>query len=138
MLVAIAVMVPLTLASVSGVLVTMRSSAESETTQRLQVALTSATEDLSSLPYVPCADAESLTEALLEWRLLDELLPGDVADADVEVVGVAHRSPSGGFRANCGDDKGAQQLTVRVSDGDESLRGTVVVRDPAARIGAGR
>ena len=59
-LIAMAVMVPLTLSSAMGIMTAVRASDQAEQRQELNVALTNATESIRALPYVPCASTEDL------------------------------------------------------------------------------
>ncbi|HRW40896.1 MAG TPA: hypothetical protein P5193_05045, partial [Microthrixaceae bacterium] len=66
-LVGIAVMVPLTLASVSGLLLGMKVSSSTQTDQRMETELTAATEDLAATPYLICGTAGEYQQMLEAW-----------------------------------------------------------------------
>ena len=140
-LVGIAVMVPLTLASVSGLLLGMKVSSSTQTDQRMETELTAAAEDLAATPYLICGTAGEYQQMLEAWsgKLGVERTPQEQARRpDVGVTGIeywdAERSR---FRSGCPGDDGAQRLTVTVfrrdADGIDSVRGTVVKRNPDAR-----
>lgn len=142
-LVGIAVMVPLTLASVSGLMFGIKVSASTQTEQRLEVALTAAAEDLKSVPYLTCGTSKEYQQLLDGW--------GDALDADVvaksatsepaeTVVAVEYwDSAKGRFRTKCSQDDGAQRLrvTVTTTGGAEgsatTATGTVVKRNALTR-----
>jgi hypothetical protein len=136
-LVGIAVMVPLTLASVSGLMLAVRTSDATERHQRLEMALSSATEDLKALPYLRCGLADQYDELYEQFLapLTGELLPSEELPVP-QVVEVDYWSRTkDGFLGSCSGDDGAQRLTVQVSEEGEVLTGTVVTRDPTARVG---
>lgn len=136
-LVGMAVMIPLTLASVSGLMVAVNASDASERHQRMELALSSATEDLKALPYLPCGVAAEYDELYEQWLgpLTSELIPSQQLPA-AKVVGVGYWSRTkDGFLGSCTGDDGAQRLTVRVEEDGDVRTGTVVIRDPAARVG---
>lgn len=140
-LVGIAVMVPLTLASVSGLLLGMKVSDSTRTDQRMEVELTAATEDLAAAPYLVCGTAHEYQQVLEAWRgKLDvDLVPGEESRRpDAGVTGVEYWDAARSeFRRGCSGDDGAQRLTVTVfrrgGDGIDSTVGTVVKRNSAAR-----
>ena len=71
-------MAPLILAAAMGLLTGIRASANAELAQRVGVAVTTATENLKAMPYLPCASAEEYQTAYTEWlgertpKVLDE------------------------------------------------------------------
>jgi prepilin-type N-terminal cleavage/methylation domain-containing protein len=116
-LIAMAVMVPLTLSSAMGLMTAMRSSDQAEQQQELNVALTNATESIRNLPYVPCASTEDLQRlyrdsggpsAAEPMRVGAQLSPPSI-DA------VAYWDPdSRSYVDRCDVDGGAQRVTVTV------------------------
>ncbi len=145
-LVGIAVMVPLTLASVSGLVLGMKVSSSTQTEQRMEAELTAATEDLTAAPYLICGTAAEYQQMLEGWsgKLSVELIPQEQARRpDVGVTGVQYWDAGRSrFRSDCPGDDGAQRLTITVFrrgvDGIDSIRGTVVKRNPVARVRGGR
>mgnify|MGYP000523486746 CR=1 FL=1 len=93
-LVGIAVMVPLTLASVSGLLLGMKVSSSTQTDQRMETELTAATEDLAATPYLICGTAGEYQQMLEAWsgKLGVERTPQEQARRpDVGVTGIESR-----------------------------------------------
>lgn len=137
-LVGIVVMVPLTLASVSGLMTAVDASDATERQQRLELALSSATEDLKALPYLACGLPDQYDELYEQWLepLTSKLLPSEQLPV-AEVVAVDYWSRTkDGFLDSCSGDDGAQRMTVQVEEDGDVLSGTIVTRDPAARVGA--
>ena len=137
-LVGIVVMIPLTLASISGLMTAVDASDTTERQQRLELALSSATEDLKALPYLACGLPDQYDELYEQWLepLTSELLPSEQLPV-AEVVAVDYWSRTkDGFLDGCSGDDGAQRLTVQVEEDGDVLSGTIVTRDPAARVGA--
>ena len=137
-LVGIVVMIPLTLASISGLMTAVDASDTTERQQRLELALSSATEDLKALPYLACGLPDQYDELYEQWLepLTYELLPSEQLPV-AEVVAVDYWSRTkDGFLDGCSGDDGAQRLTVQVEEDGDVLSGTIVTRDPAARVGA--
>ena len=135
-LVGIAVMVPLTLASVTGLLLGMKVSSGNQVGQQLEVALTTAGEDLKSVPYLICGTSEEYQELLDAWddALSVELVGRRQPSITTTVAAVEYwDSSSGRFRTKCNGDDGAQRLTITVSARDSSTSGTPVKRNAAAR-----
>ncbi|UDY34035.1 hypothetical protein [Dermatobacter hominis] len=136
MLVGIVVMVPLTLASVTGLLLGMRVSTGNEVAQQLEVALTTAGEDLKSVPYLSCGTPEEYQELLDGW---DDVLSVELVSSsrplDTTTVDAVEYwdSSSGRFRTKCNADDGAQRLTITVRGRDGSTTGTTVKRNAAVR-----
>ncbi len=140
-LVGIMVMVPLTLASVSGALLQIHLSARSHQTQALEARLTSVTEDLSAVPFLSCGDAGKYQDLLRSW---DDELATKVVSKGVEPVAKIDsveywNGPSAAFSPKCDGRDAAQRLTVTVI-GTEGVTatGTVVKRDDAVRSEARR
>lgn len=158
-LLGIAIAVPLTLSSVLGMLLAIRTSDAVETQQRMELALSSAAEDLKALPYVTCGTAEDYAELHAKWSesatdvddpaAKVELTsakpatatksatamtksPGAVALPAVNVSSVRFWQGGSDFSERCDSDRGAQQLVLSVQSKGRTLTATVVVRDPAA------
>ena len=148
-LIGVAVMVPLTLASVSGLMLGIKVSASTQLEQRMEVALTAAAEDLKAVPYLSCGtpkEYQSLLDgflvkpvtASLMQRLQPTALRVALRDPSSTVLSVEYwDSANGRFRTKCNKDDGAQRLTVLVtrSDGsvEDSTTGTVVKRNALTR-----
>lgn len=135
-LVGIVVMVPLTLASVSGVVLQTRLSASARQNQSLEVRLTSVTEDLAAVPFLSCAEPEKYQEALRSWN--EELGVKVVSKGNEPVAKIDSVEYWDGQRATfspkCNGADAAQRLTVTViGTGGATATGTVVKRDDAAR-----
>ncbi len=139
-LVGIAVMVPLTLASLSGMMVQIRVSAETEQTQQLEVDLSAAAEDLRTMTYLPCAGPDEYQKAYGVWK---EPLGAKVAAANtpapVRITRVDHwNAQKSAYLAECQGDDGAQRLTIEVEGEGSSATGTVVKRnDDTRKAGSG-
>lgn len=129
-------MVPLTLASVSGVLLQIRLSAEARQTQHLEVQLASVTEDLSVIPYLACGDAAKYQELLRSW---DDELRVEVVSKRIRPVAKIDAveywdGPSAAFIPKCTGDDGAQRLRITVIGADGAkATGSVVKRDESSR-----
>lgn len=140
-LVGIMIMVPLTLASVSGALLQVHLSARSHQTQALEARLTSVTEDLSAVPFLSCGDADKYQELLRSW---DDELAAKVVSKDVEPVAKIDsveywNTASATFSPKCDGIDAAQRLTVTViGAGGVTATGSVVKRDEAVRSEARR
>lgn len=137
-LIATAVMGPLTLASVIGLQVQITSSASAQQSQELQVALTTATENLKAMPYLRCGTAEEYQKLYASWsEPLEASVRPDQLPPRPEIASVQYwQQGKSAYTPNCGDDGGAQQLVVVVAQDDEELTGSVVKRDASARKGA--
>lgn len=131
----IVVMAPLTLASVSGLLLQMKVSTGTQDAQRLEVSLTEAGEDLMAVPYVSCGDPVQYQELLDGWSAaLDPKLVSTSQAPAAKVVAVEYwNSAKGVFLPECVGDDGAQRVTMVTVAADRSARGTVVKRNPATR-----
>lgn len=132
-----AAMVPLTLASVYGLQVSIATSAAAEQRQRLEVTLATVTEDLKSVPYLPCGSAQEYQELYRSWS---EPLSAKVRATEVEpkaaISDVTYwNRGKDAYTSSCGGDDGAQRLTVMVTDGELTADGSLVKRDAAARVG---
>ncbi len=123
-------MAPLILASALGLITGMRASATAEINQRLNVALTTATENVKAMPYLPCGTAEEYQKAYAEW--LGEREPLIVEE---------HRSPaprfvevqywdeaSASYIEKCPSDGGAQRFTLAVAIDGRRAEGNIVTR----------
>lgn len=132
-LIGIGVMMPMTLAAVTGLLLAVETSAAAEQRQELEVALTEATENVRSMPYLPCATPEEYQKVYTLWS---EPLAAKVTDPSagptVTSVSYLHRGKHV-YIPECTGDEAAQRIVVRVSAGDAEVTGSVVKRDPQAR-----
>lgn len=134
-LVGVAIMVPLTLVSLSGMLVQMRVSANTKETQELEVALGTAAEDVRSVPYLRCATADDYQKAYEQWT---GAMPTRVAPANaptpVVVTTVRYwNERQAAFVPECSGDDGAQQLFLKASGTERPVRASVVKRNSDAR-----
>ncbi len=134
-LVGIAVMVPLTLASLSGMMVQIRVSADAEQTQQLEVDLSAAAEDLRAMTYLPCGGADEYQKAYEVWK---EPLAAKVAEvnapAEVRIARVEHwNAQKSAYLSECAGDDGAQRLTIEVVGSRQDATGTVVKRNSDVR-----
>lgn len=132
-LIASAVMAPLILAAALGLLTGMRASANAETTQRLSVAVTTATENLKAMPYLPCGTAEEYQKMYSEW--LGERSPA-VRESQLSPLPVIQDvtywdEASTDFVPKCAADGGAQRLAIAVIIDGSIQEATIVTRDPA-------
>lgn len=136
-LVGVGVMVPLTFASVMGLQLEMKTSSSTQRRQKLEVALTAATEDLKSLPYLSCGTAAEYQKVYDSWDgSLGTELRKDQRPAAPKITFVHYwQHGKDAFVPSCGGDDGAQRLEVTVTDGDVEATGTVVKRDENARVG---
>jgi Tfp pilus assembly protein PilV len=136
-LVGVLVMMPLTLSAALGMLTATGTSAATEQRQKLEIALTTATENLKEMPYLPCANGAEYQKAYAAWN---EPLAAKVADgaqtAAPAIDPVEYWSRAKGtYQAKCSQDDGAQRLTITVANGDRMATGTIVKRNPSARVG---
>jgi ABC-type phosphate transport system substrate-binding protein len=135
-LIGVAVMMPMTLAAAMGLMTAVSASANARTAQELQIALTTATENVKAMPYVECADAEQYQKLYSTWvqPLAAKVVDG-VQTTEPEVLAVAHwQREKGVYTDSCSEDDGAQRVEVSVSVGDQSASGTVVKRNDAASV----
>jgi hypothetical protein len=135
-LVGVAVMVPLTLTSAMGLMVAMNASQAARTEQELQIALSTATENLKVMPYLECGSAEKYQELYRSWvtPIAAKVVDGtQTTEPGIDVVTYWEQS-SGNYRSGCKHDDGAQRLTVTVRSGDHEATGTIVKRDGAASV----
>lgn len=142
MLVAVAVVVPLTLASAMGLLTSIRSSEDAEQRQELNVALSNATETLRTLPYLPCAgpdEYQKLYRGAELPRAGDEMRVGaQLAAPSIESVHYWDEQRQA-YVERCEQDGGAQQVRLTViSDRLGTATGTVVLTDLQDTGGAQR
>lgn len=131
-------MVPLSLASLSGLMVQIKASDAAQRRQVLEVVLASATEDLKALPYLECASATQYQQVLDTWAapITEKVVNADERPtATVSDVSFWRRGKAT-YTTTCGSDDGAQRLTVVARDGDLSATATVVKRDETARVGS--
>ena len=133
-------MVPLTLASLSGMMVQIRVSAETEQTQQLEVDLSAAAEDLRTMTYLPCAGPEEYQKAYELWK--EPLVPKVAAEnspAPVRITRVDHwNAQKSAYLTECSGDDGAQRLTIEVHGEQSTATGTVVKRnDDTRKVGSG-
>lgn len=130
-------MVPMTLAAITGLMLTIRTSDATEVRQRLEVTLSTTTEDLKSVPYLQCGTAEEYQELYQAWStpLEAELVDAERPTAPVVTDVRYWNRGKDAFTDSCGGDDGAQQLTVTVMSRGSSVTGTVVIRDEDARVG---
>ena len=153
-LVASAVMAPLILAAAVGLMTGMRASANAETAQRLEVALTAATEDVKALAYLPCGTPGEYRDAHDRWFAGQELpAAGQAAPAAGQAAPAAGQAaPAAGGRregeprviavhywdqgttsyaTTCTEDGGAQRITVEVDLDGRTAAADVVTRAPS-------
>lgn len=137
-LVGVAVMVPLTLASVTGLMVGIKVSAATEEAQRLEAVLATTTEDLKSVPYLPCGTAAEYQDLYEQWAApLSKELIGDAGAPSPKITAVAYWNRNKAtYTASCSGDDGAQRLIVTISGDDRDATGSVVKRDAVARVGS--
>jgi Tfp pilus assembly protein PilV len=136
-LIGLGVMMPMTLAAAMGMLTATQASAATEQRQELQIALTTATENLKELPYLPCATGEEYQKAYAAWNepLAAKVIDGaQTAAPAIDPVEYWSRAKAA-YQAKCSQDDGAQRLTVTVTNGDRMATGTIVKRNPSARVG---
>lgn len=135
-LIACAVMAPLILAAAMGLLTGIRASANAELAQRVGVAVTTATENLKAMPYLPCASAEEYQTAYTEWlgertpKVLDEHQLPEPRIREVTYWDEASAS----YTPKCSRDGGAQRFTVSVTIDGRTTEANIVTRDPAPSV----
>lgn len=135
-LVGVLVMMPLTLTAAMGLMVTVSASDTAETQQELQIALTTATENIKAMPYLECGSAKQYLELYRTWvpPLAARVVDG-VQTTEPEILEVAYwNRAKAAYTDGCGNDDGAQRLTVTVRSGDSSATGTIVKRDEGASV----
>jgi type II secretory pathway pseudopilin PulG len=133
-LIGIGVMMPMTLAAVTGLLLAVETSAAAEQRQQLEVALTEATENVRSMPYLPCATAEEYQKVYALWSEPLAAKVQDPARPTISSVSHLHREKPV-YTPDCSGDEVAQLVVVSVSAGDTEVTGSVVKRDSGARAG---
>lgn len=136
-LVGVAVMMPLTLAAVTGLLLAVETSSATEQRQELEVALSTATEDMKALPYLQCGSAADYQKLYTTWsQPLAAELVGDQPLPEPAIASVHYwNRGKDSYAGSCGGDDGAQRIAMTVRSGDISVEGSVVKRDPSARVG---
>lgn len=135
-IVGMAVMIPLTLMSATGLMVALSTSQAARTQQDLQIALSTATENAKAMPYLECGTAEQYHELYRSWvaPIAAKVIDGtQTTEPDIEAVAYWEQA-SGAYGAACTQDDGAQRLTVTVRAGDRQQTGTIVKRDGAASV----
>ena len=132
-LIASAVMAPLILAAAVGLMTGMRASANAELTQRIGVALTTATENVKAMPYLRCGTPEEYRSSYERWQGEH---PTTIVEGQrvpeprfVEVTYWDERSAS--YTTACTDDGGAQRITLAVVVDGRTGEADIVTRDPA-------
>jgi Tfp pilus assembly protein PilV len=135
-LVGIAVMIPLTLSSAMGLMVTVGASQTARTEQELQIALSTATENLKAMPYLECGSPEKYQELYRSWVTPIAAKVVDGAQTTEPKIGSVSywEQAKGEYRSACTQDDGAQRLTVTVQSDDQEATGTIVKRDGAASV----
>lgn len=136
-LVGIAVMMPMTLAAVTGLLLAVETSSSTEQRQELEVALSTTTEDLRALPYLQCGSADEYQELYRSWsEPLAAKLVADQAPPAASITKVQYwNRGKDAYTDSCGGDDGAQRIVVRFSENGVTVDGSVVKRDASARVG---
>lgn len=135
-LVGVAVMVPLTLTSAMGLMVAVGASQTARTQQELQIALSTATENLKAMPYLECGSAEKYQDLYRSWvaPIAAKVVDGTQTTLpDITTVSYWEQA-SGTYQAGCKHDDGAQRLTVTVRADEQEATGTIVKRDGAASV----
>lgn len=134
MLIGVLVMMPLTLAAAMGLMTATSASASARSNQELQIALSTATENVKAMPYVECASTEDYQELYADWvqPLAARVVQGtQTTDPVIERVDHFDRS-TGSYGQKCSKDDAAQRIVVAVQADGHSATGTVVKRDDAA------
>lgn len=128
------VVVPMTLTAAMGLSVTVGTSDRADSRLRLVASLSTVTENLKAMPYLPCGTPDEYRKVYSAWVPTVAEQSGDSEDAvDPGVMKVDTWHPEkGDFVEQCERDGGAQRLTVKVTNGTEVLTGTVVKRNGAA------
>lgn len=136
-LVGIAVMVPLTLTAMTGMLIAVETSSSTEVRQELEVGLATATEDLKTLPYLQCGSVEEYQKLYQSWsEPLAAAVRAEEQPAPPAITSVEYwNRGKDAYTDSCGGDDGAQRIVVTVSNGQEQVTGSVVKRDESARVG---
>lgn len=134
------VMMPLTLAGAMGMLTAVQASDGAEQRQELEVALSSGTELVRIVDYLPCGTTEQYQAALTESRpaATDRSLVGAQEAAPVVAAVAYWDSSNGTYVDRCVDDEGAQRFTIRVIDQGTTAEATTVKRTPSDAAGGPR
>ena len=125
-------MAPLILAAAMGLLIGIRASADAEITQRLGVAATTATENVTAMPYLPCGTVEEYQSAYREWladrapRIIEEHRAPEPRFLEVTYWDEASAS----YADRCSADGGAQRFTLSVTIDGRSTEANIVTRNP--------
>jgi len=133
-LIGVLVMMPLTLAAAMGLMTATTASASARTNQELQIALSTATENVKAMPYVECAGTDDYQQLYADWvqPLAARVIDGtQTANPVIERVDHYDRN-KGTYDQKCSKDDAAQRVTVTVNAEGRSATGTVVKRDDAA------
>jgi len=132
-LIASALMAPLILAAAVGLMTGMRASANAELTQRIGVELTTATENVKAMAYLPCGSPEEYRSTYDRFvadhpsRIVED--PGTSGARIVEVRYWDEASAS--YVATCSEDGGAQRVTVAVAVDGRTSQADIVTRAPS-------
>jgi type II secretory pathway pseudopilin PulG len=135
-LVGVAVMAPLTLASATGLMIAVTSSENARTQQELQIALSTATENVKAMPYLECGTASAYQELYRSWvtPIAAKVIDGTQTTAP-DLIAVSYwQQATGTYQGTCKQDDGAQRFRVTVRAGDQEATGTIVKRDGAASV----
>lgn len=126
-------MMPLTLAGAMGMLTAVQASDGAQQRQELEVALSSGTELVRIVDYLPCGSAEQYQEALgaAAPTATDRSLVGAQEATPVVAEVTYWDTASSNYGDRCVDDAGAQRLTVRVIDAGVTAEATTVKRTDA-------
>lgn len=136
-LIATAVLMPLTLSATLGITTAIRSSDRAEARQELNVALTNATESLRRLPYVPCAtpkDYQVLYGSEVDLAASEGTRTGAQLAKPV-IDAVDHWNPEKRtYVEECERDHGTQRVTLTVTragsaSGPMSATGSIVLSE---------
>ena len=139
-LIALGVMMPLSLAGAMGMLTAVQASDGAQQRQELEVALSSGTELVRVVDYLPCGTTEQYQAALTASRPTptDRSLVGAQEAAPVVTAVAYWDSSSGTYGGRCVDDEGAQRFTITVIDRGVTSDATTVKRIPSDTAGAPR
>ena len=139
-LIALGVMMPLSLAGAMGMLTAVQASDGAQQRQELEVALSSGTELVRVVDYLPCGTTEQYQAALSASRpaATDRSLVGAQEAAPVVTAIAYWDSSSGTYGDRCVDDQGAQRFTIAVIDRGVTSEATTVKRTPSETAGGPR
>ena len=123
---------PLILAAAVGLMTGMRASANAELTQRIGVELTTATENVKAVTYLPCGSPKEY-QTEYDRFLVDHpsRIVEDPGTSGPRIVDVRYwDEASASYVPSCSEDGGAQRVTLSVGIDGRTAQADIVTRAP--------